>query len=221
VPESSRAQADVCALLPASDRTRIGMLYGFMDGGARAVGTLQGPGPMRTEQSPAGHDIAPAPGWRPRWPVRLPRPHGTLMAAGFWPCLLLAVLIGAALSSCGPHFIGVEIRVLPGANDNSPVAVELLVVDDAKLVDKLLAMSAAEWFAQREQFKRDFGPLYRSELRECVPGQTVRFSMAQRSGAKAAILFADLFAQGAHRYRVELGKPVRAVVRQHGLVIEQ
>src|SRR5687767_16029083 len=44
----------------------------------------------------------------------------------------------------------------PDANENSPLAVELIVVYEDKIVDKLLEKKAREWFSGREQFLRDY-----------------------------------------------------------------
>ena len=83
---------------------------------------------------------------------------------------LLAVLLLASLvsSSCGAGNIvtrtrqmfggdlHIEVFVDPRLNQDSPVAVELVLFEDKKLVPEVAELDARDWFRIREQFYRDY-----------------------------------------------------------------
>ncbi len=123
------------------------------------------------------------------------------------------VLLPLLLSSCSANprsFFGGEIQVEIHAenelNQDSPVAVELIVVRNEKLLEKLLALSAQDWFNQREQIHRDHpgDKAFVSWYWELVPGQPLLTQKLEfDSGARAVVVFANYFAPGAHRVRAD------------------
>jgi type VI secretion system protein len=123
------------------------------------------------------------------------------------------VLLPLLLSSCSANprsFFGGEIEVEIHAenelNQDSPVAVEVIVVRDEKLLEKLLALSAQDWFNQREQIHRDHPGEkdFVSWYWELVPGQPLLTEKLEfDSGARAVVVFANYFAPGAHRVRAD------------------
>jgi type VI secretion system protein len=114
----------------------------------------------------------------------------------------------------------VEVTIDAAANDNSPVAVDLLVVYDDKLVDGLLAMPAADWFRKKQQYVADH-PAVVVQGWEWVPGQSVEpFKVAYRSGARNVVLFADYDTEGEHRAVVGPPKPFRIILGERDLSIE-
>lgn len=150
------------------------------------------------------------------------------------PCFslsTLALVSAFLLSSCGMvqrtkslfgGTLPIQVTVAPDVNENSPVAVELVVVTNKKLLDKLLEKSAQDWFAGREQFKRDFPKGYQSWFWEWVPGQDVApVSVSIPSGAKAGVLFADYYSPGQHRARIDPRKPLRILFGEKNFTIEE
>jgi len=114
----------------------------------------------------------------------------------------------------------VEVTIDAAANENSPVAVDLLLVYDDKLVDALVAMPAAEWFSKKEQYVADH-PKVIVQGWEWVPGQAVEpFKVPYRPGARNVVLFADYQSEGAHRAVVGRPKPFRIVLGERDLSIE-
>jgi type VI secretion system protein len=99
--------------------------------------------------------------------------------------------------------------ITQAANQNQPVAVDVLLVRDKDLVKKLMTLTAADWFAQRAQFTHDY-PSPKDLVvyhREWVPGQVIPCSSLLLSPPPhATILFANYFSKGDHRARLVNGK---------------
>lgn len=142
-------------------------------------------------------------------------------------CALLAVLLllvscsaGRKVRSAFGGTLPIEVTVVPEANDDSPIAVDLLLVYDGRLVDELLKMPAAEWFAKKEQYVADH-PAVVVQSWEWVPGQSVDpFKVQYRSGARNVVLFADYHNEGDHRAVVGAPKPFRIVLGERDLTVE-
>lgn len=134
------------------------------------------------------------------------------------PVLLLAAALGTAgCSAFGLNtFFGgklpVRVTVDPALNDFSPVAVELLVVYDQKLLATLQGMTADQWFQQRDQLLQQYAETTH-ELDhwkwEWVPGQVVPDQECKYGiGVRGALVFADYFSPGAHRASVNPFRPL-------------
>jgi type VI secretion system protein len=125
-----------------------------------------------------------------------------------WVLVPLLLLCGC---SANPRsFFGgeIELEIYTDAqlNQDSPVAVELIVVRDEKLLEKLLELKAQQWFEQREQFQRDHPGTksFSSWYWELVPGQPLLTQKLEfDSGARAVVVFANYFSEGQHRVRAE------------------
>jgi type VI secretion system protein len=126
-------------------------------------------------------------------------------------CLLAVLLLTA---SCGywvrtRAFLGAKVhmsvQIAPAANQNNPVAMELLLVYDQKLLDTLMKTPAREWFEKREQFRQDNpeGKGFDSWHWEWVPGEMVPpQTLPLKANAKAGIIFANYVAAGEFRARI-------------------
>lgn len=102
-----------------------------------------------------------------------------------------------------------RVAVAEDLNRDSPVAVDLVVVYDEKTLQTLGEMSAAAWFAGKEQFLKDPSKdkvqIYHWEW---VPGQAVPEKvLPYRRGAAGGLVFADYFAPGEHRATFDPFKP--------------
>ena len=143
------------------------------------------------------------------------RPAAATAVAVSRKLLLTLVAIGAfgAVSSCGvttkvrSAFGGelpFRVTVAPDANENSAIAVDVLVVYDAKVLDQLMKLRAAEWFARKQQFLNDYSEEVSVRGWEWIPSQVVEEqSIAYRSGARKVVLFADYHTEGDHRASVD------------------
>lgn len=91
------------------------------------------------------------------------------------------------------------------ANENSPVAVDVLVVYDEELLKRLLGLTARQWFTQRDQFRRDFPLGYDAWEWEVVPGQQIDPQPLSEDAIRsvATLVFADYQSEGEHRARID------------------
>lgn len=118
-----------------------------------------------------------------------------------------ALTLLLALTACGPSIAtkSVAVVVEPGANNSSPVPVELVVVYDPEILPLLLEMTARQWFDGRAQLLLDHPTSLRTHLWEFVPGQELPMQRlpVPRDGAVAAFIYADYFTPGPHRVRID------------------
>jgi len=128
---------------------------------------------------------------------------------------LVTALIVLLLSGClyvrhpGALFGGLltmKVTTVPKMNRDMPVAVEVMVVYDAKILDQLEKLSATQWFEGRAQFMRDNPPnadTYETWRWEWVPGQNVPDQeMPYSLGSRATVVYAGYQTPGEHRAKV-------------------
>lgn len=92
-----------------------------------------------------------------------------------------------------------------GANQNSPVAIDIVFALDEASIDRLTALTASKWFSTRADLLRTFPGTVSYKSWELTPGQTLRLpgSTFGSPNVVAVFVFADYLAPGEHRVRVE------------------
>ena len=96
--------------------------------------------------------------------------------------------------------LGMFVRVAPEANHNSPVAVDVLLVGDEKVLKLVMAMPASAWFQKRTDFERSNPGKIQQVSWEWVPGQDVgRVTVSGTGTASGVVLFANYQTKGDHR----------------------
>jgi len=159
-----------------------------------------------------------------------PMKRRILLAAGF-------AATSAALTGCGSvtgaikgvvdkalNFVTIKgtpldwkevvIAASEGANLNSPVALDVVLVLDESALEKLTALPAAKWFGARSDLLRTFPKTFSFKSWEVAPGQTLRVP-GEAFGSPSVVgvfVFADYLTPGEHRMRVEQ--------LQDGIIIE-
>ena len=130
------------------------------------------------------------------------------------PTLGLLILISLLLSACSwipgykPQVVFTKVvffKVDKQANQDQSFGLDLVAVDNKKLLEKLLAMPASEWFSKREQLKLDFPANLRTWEWEIAPGQRLPYFKLPKPVRKARglLLFAQYASEGAHRARLD------------------
>ena len=108
------------------------------------------------------------------------------------------------------------------ANENNPVAVDLLVINEEPLLEELLKLSARDWFQKRAQYIRDFPTGIDLPSWELVPGSAVPPTPIEvRRRARGAVVFANYYAPGAHRLRLPDQSKVRVLLGEKGFTVAQ
>jgi len=136
----------------------------------------------------------------------------------------MATAVIAGLAGCGTvsgaydkviSFVGLKgtrvawnevvIAASDGANQNSPLGVDIVFAIEQPAVEKLSAMSAAKWFASRADMRRTFPGELSYKSWELTPGQILRLpgSVFGSLNVMTVFVFADYMSPGEHRIRVD------------------
>lgn len=153
------------------------------------------------------------------WGDYLPR-----LALIFACCVCVLVL----LTACVPKAIRpaskmmVKVNVSPQANNNNPVALDLVLVKNKKLFKELMKISASEWFEKRNQYRLDYPKEngLNAGSWEWVPGQVVTIDpMPFKDKFAGGLVFANYFTPGAHRAVFDPKKPVVITLGAEEIVV--
>ena len=123
----------------------------------------------------------------------------------------------------GDSKLRVNFRISENANNGNPVALDLVMVADKKLFEKLQEMTAEEWFKSKEQIKLDYPKKGQVEVKswEWVPEQLVPVNeIVVPADIRGGIVFANYFKPGAHRAVVNPRKHFTIKLGQEKLEIE-
>ena len=135
------------------------------------------------------------------------------------PVLLILLLL--LLVSCGKSVntkalfggkLHLEVTVAENANRNNAVAVDLVMIYDEKLLEKISGLTARAWFERREQIRRDYILEKALEIWqwEWVPGQRVTVEpIPLRVRFVGGFIFADYVSDGDHRVPIDPRKDIR------------
>lgn len=103
----------------------------------------------------------------------------------------------------------IQVNVADGANENYPIAMDLVMVTDKKVVPEIAKLSAKDWFERRMQIQRDFQGKVSVASWEWVPGQHVGpISIEVNPQTRVAYVFANYINAGGHRAVVDVKAPV-------------
>ncbi len=165
--------------------------------------------------------------------------YGLLTGPAMWVVIMgvLALTVGACSSSPSnpqPSWlyrttrsviggrIDIKVEIAENANQNSPIAVDLVVVYDEKLMEELMGMTADDWFAKRSQKRRDYldGAGFDSWGWEWVPGQKVPVQrLPLKPAAIGGVIFAKFVTPGAHRNRINPFDDVTIFLREDDFAV--
>lgn len=102
-------------------------------------------------------------------------------------------------------FNDVVIETVADANDNTPVAVDIVAVADNALLPTVQTLSATQWFNAKSQLLRDSPDGLHVWSLELVPNSrfVTKNSPLQGVKAEAILLFARYSSAGEHRLRLD------------------
>jgi type VI secretion system protein len=140
--------------------------------------------------------------------------------------LLLGCLVVMSLSghlALGQSKLSVRVNLAPAANQNNPLAVDLVLVSDRKLLKELLKMSAKDWFEQKHQIQLNY-PKETNLVAggwEWVPGQSVKLDrLSVRRGIIGGVIFANYLSAGAHRISINPRKNVLVILGENDFSVQ-
>lgn len=123
----------------------------------------------------------------------------------------------------GASKLDVKVHISPTVNNNNPVAVDLVLVKDKKLLKELMTMSASDWFEKRHQVELDYPK--ETELDagrwEWVPGQQVKLDRVPVNlDIAGGVVFAKYFNAGTHRAPFDPRKGILITLGDENLCVQ-
>jgi type VI secretion system protein len=99
----------------------------------------------------------------------------------------------------------VTLSIAAGANRDYPIAIDMVLVSDEALAQRLLGMSARDWFSARSGLRKTYPDVLSVDSLELAPGESLTVPGKRWSGRRvaAAVVFADYLVPGPHLVRIE------------------
>jgi type VI secretion system protein len=106
--------------------------------------------------------------------------------------------------------LDLEVRAEETANNEYPLAMDVVYVYDDELLAKVLAMTAREWFDQRQTLMNtvDEGTLDTWSW-EWTPGHDTTVAIPLSGSVVGAVVFVNYFSVGQHRARIDPARDAR------------
>lgn len=102
-----------------------------------------------------------------------------------------------------------QINVADGANDNFPIAMDLVTITDKKIIADIGKLTSNDWFERRMQVMRDAQGKISVASFEWVPGQHAGpIAVAIAPKTRVAYVFAKYMNVGSHRALIDVKAPV-------------
>lgn len=114
-----------------------------------------------------------------------------------------------------------SIQAASNANDNGPTTVDAVMIHDDKVLASVAKLTAAQWFATRDQLKNDFASAIEVQEWEIVPGEQVTVNRLPFQSKKGVglILFANYPGPGEHRLRLDTFNRPRVLLQERTMTI--
>ena len=151
-----------------------------------------------------------------RWPARLAMAWVLGSTSG---CAMLGGMANVVASTTanlfsgppGPSFLdwnAITFIAAADVNQNSPLALDLVFVNDSAALEKLLTMPAAKWFASKDELLKTYPNALTIKSWELVPQQVLQLNEEALGSPRVAgmVLFADYLTPGDHRAQLPLGR---------------
>jgi len=176
--------------------------------------------------------VGAGPRVRPGPPIRLRGSRSERSKRLRWLAAGLLLTFGACskikLAPEIPLFFGgrsaLEVEVSSELNQNSPLAFDLLVIYDKKLLESIGKMDAATWFKNRQQFLKDKSHQKKVEAHhwEWVPGQpNLRIRFHFKRNAFGGVAFGNYLSAGEHRIQFNPHKNLRVTLGEKDFTLVQ
>lgn len=172
------------------------------------------------------------------------RIRGHFRAGGLWNASLLLLVLTLTLAGCKktktvvdstkkgvdkvvdkvtlrPSPLALNVGIDSAANGNSPVALDVVLIKDKNFWKAAPAMTAKDWFAQRDDLERRYRSKMQVHSWEWVPGQPIspiNFKVPRRFSG--AMVFANYPTPGTHSAPIPLGGKVVISLQPNDFIME-
>lgn len=120
-----------------------------------------------------------------------------------------------------PSPLDLNVGIDPAANGNSPVALDVVLIKDKNFWKAAPAMTAKDWFAQRDDLERRYRTKLQVRSWEWVPGQPIPpINVKVPRRFSGAMVFADYPTPGTHSAPIPLGGKVVISLQANDFVME-
>jgi type VI secretion system protein len=116
--------------------------------------------------------------------------------------LALVTVANTVPEASGQSKLVMKVNIASDANNDNPVAFDLVLVTDKMLLEELGKISASEWFENRNQYRLEYPEEtgLSAGSWEFVPGQVVVLEpITVKREIVGGIIFANYFTPGEHR----------------------
>lgn len=121
---------------------------------------------------------------------------GALVACGISRTV---VKRGTRIAGVSSGKLSLHVAISSAANQNSPIAVDVLLIKDKSFLKTAQGLSAGDWFMKKLQLQRQFPRGMEVKSWEWVPGQSVApITFVVPVDTQAAMLFANYASPGPH-----------------------
>lgn len=106
------------------------------------------------------------------------------------------------------------------ANENGALSIDLVLVYKKELLDALMQMSAADYYASAQQIRRDFPGMVDVWHWELTPGQLVKdYPIRKKDHLVGGVVFADYVSPGDHRIRLGKHETIHARFKKYDFCV--
>ena len=146
---------------------------------------------------------------------------------------MLGVLVGCGISKTvvkratrtagvSSGKVSLRVAISPGANQNSPVAVDVLLIKDKSFLKTAQGLSASDWFTKKMQLQRQFPKGMEVMSWEWVPGQNVALiTFVVPVDTQAAMMFANYASAGPHSAPLPMSGKVAVFLDDEDFTIDK
>lgn len=118
--------------------------------------------------------------------------------------------------------LSLQIAISSAANQNSPVAVDVLLIKDKGFLKTAQGLTASDWFAKKTSLQRQNPKAVEVKSWEWVPGQTIEpVSFVVPVDAQAAMMFANYASPGPHSAPLPTTGKVSIVLDDEDFTVSQ
>lgn len=118
--------------------------------------------------------------------------------------------IGICMRKLFCETLDIEVAMQDVANNEYPLAMDVVYVYDEEMFTEVLQMTAHQWFGSRAALRSGLkSEKFESWSWEWTPGQDTIVHLPLRTSVVGAVVFANYFAAGQHRVRIEPFQDIR------------